>query len=187
MSESSTAALRKVNEKWLFCVDAFTFDQTGLVQDKPTAPIGTGMLGLMCSDMHDHAERGDSTLIAQFYELVIHGTILAKHVFKGLQRPLRTDGDSKADEQMLIYTRKPTYDAVWIGGRNGYPKRVNAPPGKVFTVIVMPNTLTKHKEKYPEIAGWINHWAWVEEDQALPEASREWVDRYKIKLWTREN
>lgn len=179
-----TVDLCQVNGKWLFAVDAPTFGKAALDLEKPAAPTATGKLGLLCSDMHQIMARGDSTLVAQFYELVVPGTILTKHVFLGLQRPLRTDGNSSADREMLVYTRKPAYDAVWVGGRDGHVKRVDAPAGCVLTVIVRPN-YGKHHAEFPEIDGWINHWAWVEEDEALSGASKQWVDRYIMKLWTR--
>jgi len=182
---SEPIELQQINGKLVFCVDALVFDTQALNEDKPIIPTGVGKLGLLCDDLRAIRKRGDSTLIAQFYELVIPGTILTEHVFKGLQRPLRTDGNSKADENVLVYTRKPSYDAVWAGGRQGRPRRIDAPPSRVLTVLVRPND-NRHRKDYPQIDGWINHWAWVDEDQALPHASSNWVDRYNMKLWSKE-
>ena len=148
-----------------------------------SAPV-VGKLAMLCADLKNMACRGDLTLVAQFYELVIPGTILAKHVFRGLDRPLLADGDCDADKQKLVYTRKPAYDYLWSGGRDGAPLQLDAPVARVFAVHVTPNV--KHKDTYPEIAGWIDHWTWVEEDAGLPEATIGWVDRYEEKLWTRD-
>lgn len=144
-----------------------------------------GILGLLCEDLRAWAKRGDSTEIAQFYKLVLPGTILARHVFRGLDRPLLADGDCDADKKKLIYSRKPAYDYVWSGGPQGAPLQLDAPIGKVFVVYVTPNV--KHKDLYPEIAGWIDRWVWIDEDAGLPEATEGWVDRYEEKFWTRED
>ena len=44
----------------------------------------------------------------------------------------------------------------------------------------------QNKEEFPDIAGWLDHWNWVDEDTCLNEAPDDWVDRYDRKLWTRE-
>jgi hypothetical protein len=109
--------------------------------------------------------------------------ILTRHIFEGLERPLHCDGSQTGDSTKLVYTRKPTRDVEWSGGKHGGPIERAAPKGCVFGVIVSPNA--RHREQYPPIDGWINHWAWADEDTGLPEAPIDWVDRYTAKLWTR--
>jgi hypothetical protein len=176
----SANSFRQVgNGQWAYCVDAYVFGKDG-----QQTPPKVGTLAILCKDLQAFGNRGEAVPIAQFYELVIPGTILTKHVFQGLQRPLRTDGDSSADEKMLIYARKPSFNSVWYRGPQGHSHRTDAPVGKVFVVIVMPNN-SKHCAQYPEVDGWINAWTWIDEDPGLSEAPVKWVDRYRTKLWTR--
>lgn len=163
--------------EFAYCADAFVFDGT---------TPRDGQLALLCKDLQAYGARGEATSIAQFYGLVLPGLILARHVFVGLRRPLLTDGDKDADKAMLVYTRKPAYDYVWVGGpHDGHIEQMAVPAGKVFVVIARPNH-TKHTETYPDIDGWINAWCWVDEDAMLGEAPTDWVDRYDDKLWSRE-
>lgn len=163
-----------------FCTEAFVF--SGL----PGTPPRVGCLALLCKDLQAYGRRGEATAIAQFYELVLPGMILSRHVFKGLRRPLLTDGDTNADQGMLVYTRKPAYDYQWVDGpQQGHSEQIAAPAGKVFAVITRPNG-EKHVENFPEVDGWINAWCWIDEDLGLPEAPTDWVDRYDSKLWTRK-
>ena len=76
-------------------------------------------LGLLADDLKKLGERHLATAIAQFYMLVCPGLILAKHIFRGLERPLYCDGDMEADGNKLIYSRKPSFDYEWSGGPNG--------------------------------------------------------------------
>ncbi len=139
--------------------------------------------GMLAVDLQRYGARGQITAIAQFYELVVPGLILTRHVFRGLERPLFCDGSMQGDEDKLVYTRKPALDFEWTGGPEGHPTRREVPAGKVFGVIISPNK--KHREPFPEVAGWIHHWNWVDEDSGLAEAPIHWVDRYTEKLWTR--
>lgn len=164
----------------VFCVDAPVFDDIS----NPGEPR-TGTLGLLVSDLGTVAKRGQSVAIAQFYGLVLPGTILTRHVFAGLCRPMFTDGNDKADKANLVYTRKPAFDYVWSGTpTDGGLEQLDPPAGAVFALFVSPNI--KHKEAIPEIDGWINYWTWVGEDQGLAEAPVDWVGRYDEKLWTRK-
>ena len=163
-----------------YCVDAHVFDGNKLDANQQPK-IGT--LSILCSQLQERALRGDTALVAQFFKLVIPGTILTRHIFRGLDRPCFAGGDMNADESKLIYVRKPAYDYIWIGKRDGYVKQVAAPPGGVFGVYVTPNL--KHREEFSGVDGWIDHWAWLDEDAGLSEASVGWVDRYAEKLWTR--
>jgi hypothetical protein len=164
----------------VYCVDAFVFDP----EPTPGAEPHDGLLGFRKSDFVRIAERGQSTMIAQFYGLVADGMIQTRHVFRGLRRPATVDDNSNADSRILTYTRKPARDCVWNGSPfEGRVERIAPPSGAVFVVHVTPNTT--QAADYPEIRGWINHWTWVDEDAALSEAPVEWVSRYQERLWTR--
>ena len=165
-----------------FCAAAKIFDWTSELT-VPTQPSGVGTVAMLNKDLQAFGRRGESKAIAEFFDLVLRGTILTRHVFKGLRRELFTDGDRNADKQMFVYTRKPAFDVVWIRPGNRW-ERIDPPKGNVFAVIVRPNI--KHRDRYPEIDGWINAWPWVDEDAGLAEAPEDWVDRYDLKLWTRE-
>lgn len=109
--------------------------------------------------------------------------IIAKHVFKGLKRPLSNVNNQDGKEK-LIYSWKPTCDYDWkhrgrFDGDDGVVER--APPdGKVFVVIATPNTTA---DKFPDVDFWIeNNWAWVEEAEDRPFAPIGWSDRYDERL-----
>lgn len=138
------------------------------------------MLG---SELQKYGARRQATAIAQFYKLVIPGMILTRHIFKGLNRPLCCDDNMEGDEGKLVYTRKPTFDYEWVGGKTGRPVERSVPLGRVFAVIVSPNE--RHKENFPGIECWIERWNWLEEDLGLPESPINWVDRYGQKIYTR--
>ena len=162
----------------MYCVEAFFIDEG---EKTPRQ----GLFGLLSSDFRIRANRGLSISIAQFYGLVIPGTILTKHIFRGLKRPMFTDGDQQADKSRLAYSRKPAFDCAWNGDpQNGNVEQVDAPQSAVFVVYASVNT-GKHKNDYPDIDGWINHWTWVEEDSALEEAPLDWPTRFEKKLFTR--
>ncbi len=73
-----------------FCAEAFVFhDGEGKLLSEPRV----GLLAMLASDFKLLATRGQSIAIAQAYGLIAEGMILSKHVFHGLQRPLRTDGN----------------------------------------------------------------------------------------------
>lgn len=165
-----------------FCAEAFVFHDS---EGEPLPEPRVGLLAMLASDLKLLGARGQSTAIAQAYGLIAEGMILSKHVFQGLQRPLRTDGNGFADREKLVYSRKPSFDYIWQGdGPTGKHVRTDAPKARVFAVYVSPNV--RHRTEFPTIDGWINHWAWIDEDAVLPEAPIGWVDRYDSKLWTEQ-
>ena len=166
---------KEFNGEIVFLVDAKFLKDKELVDVK---------FGLRTAELKRRAKFGLFSEIAQFYTLVNDGLILTKHAFCGLERPLYCHDSCDGDQEKLVYSRKPMIDYEWVGGRDGRPVRKNAPKGHVFVVIVSPNR--KHKELYPEVECWIEHWAWIEEDQGLSQAPVNWVDRFKSKLWTQE-
>lgn len=161
---------------WYFLIDAKYVKGDGEVADVK--------LVLLADDLKKLGERHLATAIAQFYKLVCPGLILTKHIFRGLERPLYCDGDMEADVNKLIYSRKPSFDYEWSGGSNGQEIQRDAPENSVFVVIVSPNI--NHQKEFPEVAGWIDHWNWVKQDNGLSEAPINWVDRYETKLWSQE-
>lgn len=125
-------------------------------------------------------ERGQFSTLSQLYGLVIPGLILSTHLFQGLNRNLYCDNGFEGDKDKYVFSRKPAYDYYWSEELKREEK-TTAPANQVFVVLVSANK--NHNDKYPEIAGWIEHWNWVDEDTVLPEAPIDWVDRYKEKLW----
>lgn len=129
------------------------------------------------------AERKQFSAIAQLYGLVIPSLILSAHLFQGLNRYLYCDGVANGDDDKFVFSRKPAYDFFWEGGRTGKEVKRLAPSGQAFVIVLSKNV--KHFDKYPDVAGWIDHWNWVDEDQVLNEAPINWVDRYKNKIWSK--
>jgi len=138
--------------------------------------IATSEIGKCC-------DRGQTTLVAQFYKLVIPGLILTRHIFEGLDRPLFCDSQMDGDKSKYVFSRKPAWDYIWEGEATGQPIQRTAPDKSVFVVIISKND--KHKDKFPEVDGWIERWNWVKESEGLKEAPARWVDRYTEKIWTR--
>lgn len=165
-----------INEKRIFFVD-------GKYLDKLTNNLIDVKFGLSLASLEKRAANHLFTEIAQFYTIVNDGLILTRHAFSGLERPLYCNDSSNGDKEKLVYTRKPTKDYEWSGGRDGKPIRKDAPKGNVFAVFISPNL---DQDTYPNIKGWIEHWTWIEEDQGLSEAPINWVDRFNKKIWTQE-
>lgn len=159
--------------EWAYCIEAFVLDGSN-------SEPNIGLFAILSKDIEAYARRGESTVIAQFDGLVKNGMVLTKHIFQGLRRKLRTDEDSDSDQRMLVHVRKPSYNYFVSNKRI---MREDAPKATVFAVLVSPNI--KHKDKYPEVHGWINTWTWLDEEPGLAEAPIGWVDRYDNKLWTR--
>lgn len=142
-----------------------------------------GKFWIATSEIGKYCNRGQTTLVAQFYKLVIPGLILTRHIFGGLDRPLFCDNQKDGDKGKYVFSRKPVRDYVWEGGAAGQPIQKIAPDKSVFVVIISKNE--RHRDKFPEVDGWIERWNWVKESEGLLEAPARWVDRYKEKIWTR--
>jgi hypothetical protein len=142
-----------------------------------------GQFAIRTSDLKAYVERGQGTAIAQLYEIVLPGLILSTHIFRGLNRPLYCDGSVDGDKKKLIYTRRPRFD---VDLRRGHSPgdytivRREPPPGRTYIVIVSPNE--RHREAYPVVDAWIEHWNWVEEDRGLLGAPVDWIGRYEVRL-----
>src|SRR5262245_43695505 len=99
---------------------------------------------------------GLATPIAQYYGIVQDGLRDAVHLFRGLNRPLLSSGDMRADESILIYSWRPQCDFVWSGSPpNGLPNEMSAPPHHVFVVLIASNAGRKSEEA--NIRGSIQH------------------------------
>jgi hypothetical protein len=128
--------------------------------------------------------RGQNTSVAQLQSLLLPGLPLTRHVFEGLRRPLLCDGARDGDRKKLIYSRKPALDVIVEGSpAHGLRTIQRQPPdSRVFCVIVSPND--HHRDEFPDVDGWLDHWSWVKEDVGLPEAPQNWIDRYDRKVFT---
>lgn len=147
----------------------------------PVDPRNTVKLGVRSSTFRAYGQRCMATAIAQYYGIVQDQLGFAKHVFRGLKRPLMLDADENADEAVLVYTWRSVFDCVWDGDPfHGSPRTLTPPPGRVFVVIV-------REEQQPNdhgIYGSIERWNWVREDPELPHSPIDWEQRYGEKLWS---
>lgn len=169
-------SFKQISGEWVWVADAKVIEN-GAVRD--------GVFALPSKDLQEYGRRGQGAKIAQFYKLVLPGLILTRHVFVGLRRGLFNDDNADSDTEKLVYTRKPTFDVEWEGGKHGKVANKPPPAQAVFAVIVSPNI--KHRDKFPEIDGYIGTWNWLREDTVLAEAPVDWVDRYDRKIWTRSD
>ncbi len=119
--------------------------------------------------------------IAQYYGLVQDGLTEARHLFRGVTRPLLQNGDMNADERVIAYTWRPALDWEWSGTPwDGEPVEMPAPTNAVFFVQVL-----EHDQDEHGISGAIAHWGWLDEDQVLKHAPVEWKERYGPNAGTR--
>jgi len=164
-------------------------DETLLVAEAPWVGDGgkerVGVLAVHSSSLKSRMNAGMAVSIAQLYGTVLPGIILTKYIFKGLNRPLYCDESFDGDKEKLVYVRRPTVDYIVTKNKATSARELTklpAPAGKTFVVIVSPNT---HKNEFPSVDGWIDHWNWADEDTALAEAPTNWVDRYQERIFTR--
>jgi len=167
--------LYEVNDKLIYLIDGWAFEdsEAKVVQ-----------YGLLKSDLGKYATRGQANAIAHFFTLVAPGLILTRHIFIGLERPLCSDNCMEGDKLKHIHSRKPKRDYEWQKGSACKVKEFDAPKDKVFVVIMSKNV--KHNARFPMVYGWIERWSWVKKDKSLKEAPVNWADRYKEKIFTRE-
>lgn len=152
----------------------------GLLVEKQGSEPVVAKFGIVISQLGRYSDRGKGAAIAQFYSLVGPGLIVAKHIFRGLNRPLFAKGNMKADVDKSIYSWKPRSDYEWKGGPNGGPEKKTPPDGLVFVTIISPN----NDSSFPSVAGWVEHWNWVHESGDLNGAPVDWGARYREKLWS---
>lgn len=119
--------------------------------------------------------------IAQYYGLVQCGMQQARHVFRGLERPMAVADDMHADRDVFVYSWKPEVDYEWEGAPfDGVPVRRTPKERTVFVVLMC---LQKGQSG---VLGVIAKWNWVREDQNLAEAPVNWEQRYEQKIWSRD-
>lgn len=129
-------------------------------------------------------ERGNTVRLTQFLKIVVPGLIVARCVFRGLQRPLCYGDNLHGDSEKFVYSWKPMHDFDWpasrrFDGESSVTERP-APPGMVFAVVTTPNQM---RGLFPSVDFWIeNNWAWIEEARDLQFAPIDWQVRYKEKV-----
>lgn len=134
-------------------------------------------------------DRGNTVRLTHLLKIIDPGLILAKHVFRGLRRPLWYGDDSDGERSKLVYSWKPTKDYDWqharrFDGAAGVIERP-APADQVFVVITTPNQL---RAEFPDVDYWIeNTWTWAEEDKELAFAPTGWSNRYDEKVVSYDN
>jgi hypothetical protein len=139
-------------------------------------------LGVRTSTFRAYAQRRLATFIAQYYGIFQDGLGSAKHVFRGLKRPLMLGAHENADEAVWVYAWRSLIDYVWIGSpQSGDPRQVAAPARRVFVVLVREEPSNEHG-----ISGSIERWNWIREDPELPHAPIIWQQRYGRKIWSIE-
>lgn len=122
--------------------------------------------------------RGTWVRLVQLLNIVSPGLIMAKHIFRGLKRPLCEGENMHADETKLTYTWKPIYDYDWEERHRFDAEEIRqrpAPPGKVFVVTASPNIDTV---RYRSVDCWLNRWNWVQESLTLSQAPVNHESRY---------
>ena len=139
--------------------------------------------GILQDDIIKLADRGQNSALAQLDSIVAPGLISARHIFRGLNRPMLTDHSMDADVPELVYAWRQMWDFDWPAP-HGTPRRWPRPENCVFVVIAGRNI--QYLEKWPEVYGWINRWNWVDEDPGVPEAPLNWSSRYAEKMFTRK-
>lgn len=127
------------------------------------------------------AEHDLRTEIVHAFVHVIPGMKGARHIFRGLKRGIHDGSDLDQGPNKLIYCWTPPRDCIWLGGIGGGPVQRDPPAGEVFVVIVSPNP----SFKVDGVAGWIERWNWVDEDDAYRGMPLGCMTRYEQHLWTR--
>ena len=143
----------------------------------PKIPI---RLGVEHHTFEQYRERGLFAPIAHYYGIVQCGVRQARHVFRGLKRPMAVADDMQADQNIFVYSWRPRIDYEWAGTTfNGKPVRHTPKARTVFVVLIRLQAVR------PEIWGVIEKWNWVREDPDLAEAPVNWEQRYEQKMWSR--
>jgi hypothetical protein len=171
--DEASVAVVTVDEITLYCVKAPWVDRAGS-EDR----IGT--LAITQKQLGAYATMGLTSGLAQFQRIVAPGIILARHIFRGLMRPMSVGGNMCADRDKLVYSWKPRFDYEWPGDRFKYPPvELEPPAGRVFVVLVTPNS----SDQFPMVDGWIERWNWVLGSDDLFAAPIKHSERYEEQLW----
>lgn len=122
--------------------------------------------------------------LGQMFGVMGPGLILARHVFKGLRREMFVGDDKRAASDKLALSWRPERDARLAGPKENPILEFNdAPKDRVFVVYI---SLNQMLGDFPDIYGWAEHWAWVQQSAELPEAPVEYEVRFDNRLWSRE-
>lgn len=76
----------------------------------PQDPASTMKLGIRTASFQQYADRSLASAISQYYGIVQDDLMLARHLFRGLKRPLLHGGDQHADQDVLVYSWRSTVD-----------------------------------------------------------------------------
>lgn len=138
------------------------------------------LMAIPMSQIQKRADRGLRHILGLLYGNIEPGLIMAKHVYKGLNRAMYVNGNSNADTTKYAYCWTPNAD-YYLGGNRFSPELVkkNAPVGRVFVAIISPN---EDLTNFPDVRGWIEHWSWV--DSCPNDATRpiDHENRYEDKV-----
>lgn len=94
---------------------------------------------------------------------------------------MKHEMDMNADEKILAYVWRPSFDVEWSGGRHStaYPARLEAPDKAVFVALVRPYVARDAHG----IDGALLKWNWVDADATLAPIDKD--DRYREHLWSK--
>lgn len=117
-------------------------------------------LGMHWGQVEARTERGQKFLIGQFHGIVSPGMIMATRVYQGLRRGMRVKEDENADRRKIVYCWPALNDFMLSGTKwDSTLDKFSAPANSVFAVVVSPND---QNDQYPDIAGWLEHWSWID-------------------------
>lgn len=103
-------------------------------------------------------------------------------IFRGLCRQHAAHERTVDGEQFLAYVASPRHTETWESIQRVCQSTL-PPPNKVFVAWVAPNV--DFIGQYPDVVGWIDHWAWVKSDARNPLYPVEFDGRFVEKLWER--
>lgn len=119
--------------------------------------------------------------LGQLYGIVGPGAINARFVYKGLKRRMYVSENHDADGDKLALTWRPANDFRFDGNPfSGEPVSYPAPENSLFVVYLSPNEMC---DEFPNIDGWIEHWAWIDADPQDPARPVQWAERYDCCVW----
>lgn len=140
---------------------------------------GRSKFGMTADYLERRLELSPKWQVGQLYGLVDKELTKTRYVFRGLKRPMLVGKNGKADVDKLVFVWKPKYDYLYRGGKfdaNATLLQCPAEAQTVFFVIVSPNIDVVN---FPSIAGWIEHWAWIDEEPESDGKPVEHRERYE--------
>lgn len=148
------------------------------VKTKGTSPIPCQFKTSDAAIQH-LAKRGEKSKLAQLLYIVKEQMSSPKHVFRGLNRPMKVNGEEKEDRSFDAYVLTPEVDHEF-SHHEQRGIRKTAPRDSVFVVLV---------RIYPTIApcgsqGEVVHWSWIEDGSPPPFAPKDHANRYDDHLWS---